>query len=382
MARRFGLSGPASLGPACAFESAVGRFPSRTNYDSSDLDRRRPVGVARLASAKPADDPNEPKITKIGSVFVDRGNGIGRIRIYGKKFGIQDVPPFSVDDYLCNCHERLNFKGFRVCGILGDDQAPRHQDPSNQDPSNQDPSGQDPNQTASPTPGAENDDYAKVGEAGGPDALKRRVEKKAEFCCRWKDDWEKYQAELRSRITVNVNSRNPGIRVEKAEVIDANDEMIDIYFEFTRHRGYAWPFRPAGVDLTINKIISKAEQTVKAEAVLGEVDVKTLVTFTLSRPIGQETNRDLVSQYTVLDQQEARSQLGQGVADNFYVVVLSVVNNGKKTIAMPLAAIQVEVEWLYGFDPKLREENVSGQKVRDFYIDGPPTVAPIPLAAV
>ena len=63
------------------------------------------------------------------------------------------------------------------------------------------------------------------------------------------DDWRKWQCTL--GIFVGVNSRNPdNIRVERTEILNVNDSMIDVYFEFTRHYSYAWPFRLASVDIT------------------------------------------------------------------------------------------------------------------------------------
>jgi len=333
-----------------------------TVFNGSDLDRRHAIGVAKLAAL--AEDPDAPTITKLEPLFVNRSDGVGRIRIYGKNFGIQDTHSFSVDDYLCNCHERLNTYGFRTCGVLGNDHGPRH--------------------LTSQVPSPRNDtDYGEGGEKGGPEALQRRVDQRKAFCASLEKEWASYQNKLRGQITVGINSRNIDIRVEKAEVIDANDRMIDIYFEFTRHYGYAWPFQLAGVDLTINKTITKVEQTVRAAEVCGEVDTKASGIFSLSKAIGPDPDRNLAYQYTVLDSKAAMSLLGQGIADNFYVLQLSVVNHGKKKVNIPLAAIQAEVEWLYGYSPNSKAgDGERAEKVQGFYIEGPPTVAPIPLAAV
>jgi len=55
-----------------------------TVYDSSDLDTRKPIAIAASA---PAANPNAPTISSVETVFLDRGNGNGRIRIHGKGFG-------------------------------------------------------------------------------------------------------------------------------------------------------------------------------------------------------------------------------------------------------------------------------------------------------
>jgi len=61
------------------------------------------------------------------------------------------------------------------------------------------------------------------------------------------------------------------------------------------------------------------------------------------------------------------------VAKNFYVVQLSIVNKGAKKVQIPLAGIQAEVEWYVG--------RVKYKKNQDiYYREGPPTVAPVPLA--
>jgi hypothetical protein len=294
-----------------------------TVFNGSDLDWRHPIGVAK----SPPEDPELPQITKIETLFVSRSSGAGRLRIYGKKFGIQDTPEFPVDDYLCNCLQRANVNGHQACGDTGDDRKQA-----------------------------------------------RPSQEISSFCNSLSEKWNKYNAGLRGRLVVGVNSRNIGIRVEKVKVIDASDGMIDVYFEFTRYPGYAWPFRLAGVDLSITKPISKIVQTVKAESVAGEVEIATPTTFNLSSPIDGERDPSLTYQYTVLDKKAANGVLGQGVADNFFVVDLSVVNHGKKKVSVPLAAIQAEVEWLHGFTPL--------EAGPDFYIEGPATVAPIPLAAV
>jgi hypothetical protein len=327
-----------------------------TVFDCGDLDVRQPVAVAK--PSMPPVDPNVPTIAKVQTLFVDRGAGVGRIRIYGKKFGIKDLPSFPVDEYLCNCEERLNIDGYRNCGILGDDHGPIQLDYEQ--------------------PAADSDtNYATGGEKGGKGQLQMRVDRRAVFCAANLCEWNRYQEKLRGQISVGVNSRNIDIRVEKAEIINANDSMIDVYFEFTRHHGYAWPFRLGGVDLTISKTVNKTEQSVPSSKVLGEVDRLTPSTFTISQVIGPAPDPDLTYQYTVLDGTSAENLLGQGVADNFFVLQLSVVNHGKKKVAIPLASIQAEVEWLHGFKPL-----DATHSVRDIYIEGPITVAPIPLASV
>ncbi len=159
-------------------------------------------GIRSPSPSRPRlrDDPNAPSITKVETLFIDPSDGIGRIRVFGKKFGIQDAADFPVDDYLCNCFERLNISGYRACGVLGDDHGTVHLTPA--------------------PPDLKKDfDYDQGGEKGGPLALSRRVEERDRICRRLGRPWREYQDKLRDRITAGVNSRNPRIRVEKAEVI-------------------------------------------------------------------------------------------------------------------------------------------------------------------
>jgi hypothetical protein len=296
-----------------------------TVFDGSDLDHRGPCAIAKVAV--PKDDPNAPTISDVKTDFMDRAFGKGRLHVYGKGFGTGVTRPgYPVEEYLADCVE-----------------APRD---------------------------------AKVKRA-------TKAKESASCGCR-KEAWTKYQESLRGRATVVVGSRNPAIRVEKAYVIDMNDGMLDVYFEFTRYQGYSWPFRLSGVDLTVTKNVTQVDQVVKGDGVSGEVDHLGPATYTVAYSIGPKPDPNLTFQYTILDYDGARNQLGSIVADNFYVVQLSVVNTGTQKISVPLAAIQAEVEWLYG-DGKTRWYNDKGafrETVNEFFIDGPPTLAPIPMAAV
>jgi len=314
-----------------------------TVFDSSNIDDRKPVAVAKPAAKTP--DPNAPKINNVEVDFVNRAHGIGRIHIYGKGFGKVPRPGYPVDDYLCDCLEASRRSGYRACSVHGDD----------------------------PGPAQRTDNLTK--------------DAKSIDCPAYELVWERFQQGLRGNVTVGVNSRDPQIRVEKAKIIDMNDDMIDVYFEFTRYNGYAWPFRLAGVDLTITKNIKKTSQAVKADTISAQVDEKGPATFTAAQSIGPKPDASLTYQYSVLDYDGARSQLGSIVADNFYVVQLAVVNTGKKKVSIPLANIQAEVEWLHGKGKKTRYSSkypwpFGQQEVQEIFMEGPPTLAPAPLAAV
>jgi hypothetical protein len=388
-----------------------------TVYDKSDLESRVPVAVAKLAPAKPPEDPNAPKIDNVEIAFLDRTRGQGRIQIYGKGFGKLDRPGYPVDDYLCDCLERPTLSGYRGCSHLGDVKGPTqvtHEANGSDDKKIKQERARE--ELAARQGAVELRDksalrQAEIEEARYIQALAEAAAKRGSldprdesalgqakldeerfrkalaetaakkepetpiFCAAFEPAWTRFQESLRGRVTVGVNSRNPAIRVERVYIIDFNDERIDVYFEFTRHWGYAWPFRLSGIDLTVTKEVEKVEQAVKADAISAAVEVKGPATFTAAQSIGPKPDPNLTYEYTVLDFEGAKSQLGSGVADNFYVLQLSVVNHGKKKVSIPLASIQAEVEWRYG-DGKVVH------RVKEFYMAGPPTLAPMPLAAV
>jgi hypothetical protein len=310
-----------------------------TVFDGSDIENRHAIAVAKPAS--PPEDPNAPKITDVEVDFVNRAYGKGRIHIYGKGFGKVPRPGYPVDDYLCDCLEASSRNDYHRCNV--------HHDPA----------------PAPPT-----DNLVKDAQPIN--------------CPAYDPAWERFQQGLRGNVTVGVNSRDPEIRVEKTKIIDMNDDMIDVYFEFTRYPGYAWPFRLSGVDLTVTKDVKKTDQAVKSDGISAEVARRGPATFMTAQAIGPKPDANLTYQYSVLDYDGARSQLGSIVADNFYVVQLAVVNTGKKKVAVPLAAIQAEVEWLHvdGGKKWYFVHGLGGQEVQEFFMEGPPTLPPIPLAGV
>ena len=295
-----------------------------TVFDSSDLDLRAARAIGTLAV--PKDDPNAPTISGVKTDFVNRAFGKGRLHIYGKGFGSGVARPgYAVEEFLADCLE-----------------PPRDA------------------------------------------TLKGSTVPEPACCACRKDAWTKYQESVRGRATVVVGSRNPAIRVEKAYVIDMNDDMLDVFFEFTRHQGYSSPFRLSAVDVTVTKDVKQVDQSVNGGGLSAEVDHLGPATYTVPYSIGPNPDPNLTYQYTVLDYDGARNQLGSIIADNFYVVQLSVVNTGTKKVSVPLAGIQAEVEWLYG-NGKTRWYNDKGafrESVREFFLDGPSTLAPIPMAAV
>ena len=372
-----------------------------TVYDSSDLDCRKAIAVGKVAAAAgqttvtpsagapatasggtasgsakgsgdskaaaaaPAKDGKAPAITSVETVFLDRHEGNGRIRVYGQGFGKPAAPPFAVDDFLCDCLERqpqiLNEPPRpRTCGNF----ARRF-----------DRSGQPMTETDLDSQEEMRKDYCGLDKQGKVLAVGRMA------------TWLAWRCNVPA--TANVYGRNPGIRVERAEIIDINGEMVDIYFEFTRHRHYAWPFRLAGVDLTVPTTTKKVEQVVNLPSAqaMGEVDSTSSSTTHLSSAIGPPPDENLTYHYTVLSDQEVKQLLGDGVADNFHVIELAVVNDGAKKVAVPLAGMQAEVEWLYGPAASAKQAEPSPGAAaplhtKDTYLEGPPTLPPVPMPPI
>jgi hypothetical protein len=351
-----------------------------TVYSSSDLDTRQAVAVA--VNKKTPEDPDAPKITSAETVFINRSHGVGRIRILGTGFGDYPAPPYQVDDYLWNCLEEFHIRGTNRY-------APRVQQLEFNDIEQRIEAcrrmlGGDIDAMIAAEETAGENTLKGMGEEDiKPEeepALKKRIEAtKTNFASfvthvQKEKDPEEWAEEIRRKAMVTIHSRNPDIEVERVEILDISDKMIDVYFEFTRYRGYSYPLRLEDSTVTIKKTVQKTTQTVKNDKVTGTVTGPKDETYNLAYQIGPKRDPNLTYNYTILDNHSANTLLGKGVADNFYVLQLSVVNNSEKKVAIPLASIHAEVEWIRGLGgPK--NKNVA-------FVQGPPTLAPIPLAAV
>jgi hypothetical protein len=328
-----------------------------TVYTGSDLDTRTVKAIA--TSTKTPEDTDQPKVTGIETVFISRSHGIGRFRILGSGFGDYPVPPYQVDDYLWNCLEEFHIRGTQAS-------ADWVRDAERSDLESRLKACQE---TLSGTSAGDG--------AGAVDitSLQKRLSSTktnlATYVTGNKDaaDWG---GKIRDAVTVSVHSRNPDIRVERVEILNINDKMIDVYFEFTRYRGYSYPLRLDDGTVTIKKTVQKATQTVTNNKLTGTVTGKQ-ETYTVPYQVGLKRDTNLTYKYTVLDQHSANTLLGKGIADNFYVLQLSVLNDGANKVAIPLAAIQAEIEWVRGTSDL--EKKVS-------FVEGPPTLSPIPLGAV
>ena len=374
-----------------------------TVYNGSDLDKRVVDAIAK----KTPPDPNKPKVTGTETVFINRSHGVGRIRILGEGFGDYDPPPYQVDDYLWNCLEEFHIRAtdpkkaaalefddirerIRACadtlkGVVGPEAARELEKYEHHQRSCEEKCKSDGCQDECPdckTCRRELDELAEK-ERNQLQATKSTLAKFVTLPGRNAPKiWETWAAKVRDTVTVSVNSRNPDIRVEKVDIVDVNDKMIDVYFEFTRYRGYAWPFRLADGTVVIKKKIPKTIQTVKNDKLTGAVTGPNEKIYSVPYEMGPKRNPDLRYRYIVLDKKSANTLLGRGIAENFYVVQVSVVNEGKKKVAIPLSAIQAEVEWARGEQKTTYGEDEETVTKMASYMVGPPTESPMPLAAV
>ncbi len=303
-----------------------------TVFNSSDLDHRGAVAVAKPASdPKPAVDPDQPTIDGVDVLFLERSQGRGRIRITGKGFGTYEPPPYPVDQYLSDCLQRYSIQGT---------------DPDSE--------------------------RTKSKEAAGE-------QKQAEACRKLRGDehdkWPDWEKKIQSVVNVVLTDRNPDLRVEKTTVLNINDAAIDVYFEFTRFRGFSEPFRPRSVEVTLLKTQQKTTQTEKKSEITATVSGPSVRAYTAQHDIGAKSTADLTYDYTMMDEKQASVMLGKGISQNFYVLKISVVNNGTKKVTIPLAAIQAEVEWARG-----KQGGDSSSKTE--YLEGAPTITPSPLGVV
>ena len=333
-----------------------------TVYDSSNLDTRQPKAIAQPASTTAAADHNQPNISRTDTVFLQRSQGNGRMRIYGSGFSQESgpgfgAPPFSVDDYLLNCLQR-------------EDISPRN------------PLGQ---------PGRGPEKRLGCHRLTGDDDDFQNPQSR----------WRVWRDDIRKRITVTLIPRNTDMRIERVEIIDINDSYIDTYFEFTRFPGYSLPFRLRGVTVIVQNTDQLAQPQLHASSVAITTVTSTPKTYWAYQDMGKASSLSLTYRYTVLDKGFVNTLLGKGIAENFYVLQVAMVNSGTKKVMVPLAAIQAEVEWARGSkephsdngnDQKYRgnkdaapssEGNEGGHERQNTgYMEGPPTVAPARLATV
>jgi hypothetical protein len=311
-----------------------------TVYDpNKKLSEATPVRFATPFKEKPAKtDPNQPQITGIDILSLQRRTGIGRVKIEGSGFGDYERPPIAGDRELLCCLNRpmQTFERKRT-GKEGD----------------------------LPNQAEVSDTEVCTGVSGR---------------CKEMTEWRERIAE---RVNVSLVPRNTDLRVERTQILYIDDKVIDVYFEFTHFPGYSQPFRLQSASVTVNKGGVKSAEAVKSQLAEGahastaaaviKGFVKSPQTYLIAHDVGLKRDKNLEYRYTVLKKDDADRLFGSGVGQHFYVLELSVLNNGDKKIAVPLSSIQAEIEWAYGDGPE-------GSKT--IYEEGPATLSPMPLGAI
>jgi hypothetical protein len=291
-------------------------------------------------------DLNQPTIDEIAVTSLQRHSGYGTLRITGSGFGDYERPPITGErELLCLLKRPSDPR-------ISDEQTDRIHLPE-VDKKN-------PNYTA-----------RKIGEL----PLNQLPPSGDELCqtaLTKQPDQAVWRKAIEERVNVMLTPRNPDFRIERTQVTYIDDHVIDVYFEFSRWDNYSTPLRLDNATVTINKgavsAASTSDETSKYAAVVSSPQ-----TFVVRNQVGLPRDKNLEYRYTILSQKDAGYLFGDGIAENFYVIELAVVNNAQKKMAIPLGSIQAEVAWLYG-QPK--------KGGAYFYEEGPATLPALPLGAV
>lgn len=314
------------------------------------------------ASVKASDDPKDagegeqPKITSTAVVFLQRAYGIGRLKIEGKGFGSYKSPPVSAEDYLL-CFEPLArqalYRALEESNHPRKDAQQRYED-----------------QRCAVSDGAK----AAALRAGDGGNEKSALE-------RWRD----WRADIEKRVKVSLVPKNTDLRIEQTKVLYADDKLIDVYFEFNRYFHNSEPLRLASATVTVKRpktpkqndklrptngpaVVSSGRDAdganlvfaalnsgsaggeKRGEPVTGskepDCDAVPCNTYIATSEVGAAPGLEYT--YNVLDNASSAMLFGKGVAGNFYVILLSVTNNGDKKVSIPRSSIKAEIEWAYG----------------------------------
>lgn len=299
---------------------------------NSRLGSTEPIAFSTPFKEKaPKADPNQPTISNIEILSLQRRSGFGRLKIEGSGFAEYERPPFTGEKELLCCIYR----------------------------------------TRNPEISTEQDLRFKVDRENKSKITSIDPEVCVGFDkneCQTMRDWRE---RIEERVEVLLVPRNPDLRIERTQVMYIDDKVIDVYFEFTHYSGFSEPFRLASAVVTVNKGAVVAAHGETEDASISAV-LTGPKTYIASKEIGPPRDKNLEYRYHILDQKDAARMFGPGVGQNFYVIELVVVNNGKKKVAVPLGMIQAEIEWLYGLSKDTKE----------FFEDGPPTLPPLPLGSV
>jgi hypothetical protein len=174
-----------------------------------------------------------------------------------------------------------------------------------------------------------------------------------------------------ANINVGIVGRNPEVRLLPESIrVDAtrfDETSMEVDFEFVVAQGYSLPMRLEAVSVSVTKPVASTVRKGDVDVTIGQRQ-----TYLASTAIGPKRDGKLEYGYTVLDGNTAHLIFGRGISNNFYVIALAVVNNSEKKVAVPLSAIEAEVEWAHG-----------GVEDADYeFLEGPATLRPVSLATV
>lgn len=318
-----------------------------TIYDSGNLDSRKVIAVATPFKEKPAPaDPNQPVINGAELIYIQRGRGFGRLKIEGSGFGDYERLPMTTEEILRTCFPR--YIGTEKTGGI---KAPLEM---------------------------LNDLVAEINKGTDPDKANQlaRIDRLRQGLLKREVDlagdtgrYFVWREQLNQLVKIELVPRNPDLKLDTVDVLYIDDKLIDVYFEFHSLESFVPPFRLASTTVTVKKNGAKTAQTVKDGDVI--ITLSKAGTFSAGHDIGPKKDQNLRYSYSLMDHDQANNLFGRGVADSFYVIELTVTNTGAKKVAVPLAAIQAEVEWLKGEG-----------KHNAHYSEGPDTMPPIPLESV
>ncbi|HKP37355.1 MAG TPA: hypothetical protein VJT71_10885 [Pyrinomonadaceae bacterium] len=276
----------------------------------------------------PKEDPNQPKISEVAVTSMQRRSGYGTLRISGSGFGDYERAPINGERELLCCVNRPSNPN------ISDEQGDRRED----------------NLAPADT------EVCRMASRSQCDAMA---------------DWRQ---RIEERVNVTLAPRNVDYRIERTQVMYIDDKVIDVYFEFSRWDQYSVPMRLQDVTVTFNKGAVRQAATSDTDAKYTAV-LASPQTFIATSHIGAPSDKNIEYRYTILNQKDAGILFGKGVGENFFVIQLSVVNNGKKKMMVPLGSIQAEAAWLYGWPNNKKNPTY-------FYEEGPATLPPVPLGAV
>ena len=316
------------------------RFLAPANFEVKDVyvsvfdstDPRSRKLISRSKQFEDTGNPDQPTIKSINVVDLQRSLGVGRLIITGSGFGSYPRPDIAAEDYVYAAeNETIRDKSLRT------DRTKQFTEEETQ-----------------------------------------RHEKNAKTL----DDMQKlWLSEIDKRVKVALNPRNAGVPVQAAQILYIDDGMIDVFFKFKTFDDYSLPFRLSHVDVTLIKAV-KGTESVQSGPVQATLSYTQDKTFLVSKDAGPTKDPNLEFNYTVMDKKSAALILGRGVADNFYVVEVSVTNKGTQKVAVPLSAIEAEVEWASGYQNKPVDSQKPTKSPTILYLEGPPTLSPVKLAAV